>query len=74
MEPRLGTCTSVQSGVSLPARLLTNCIPDDVPEEILHREMKCTDDIRVELVMKDALSMYHRLGADVSDIYILNRG
>ena len=50
-------------------KVVDDCIPDDVPDEILHREMKCTDAIRVELVMKDPSSMYRRFGADVSEIY-----
>ena len=49
--------------------MLDDCFPDDVADEVLHRDLGYTDDLRVELVMKDALSMYHRGGADVSEIY-----
>ena len=50
-------------------KMLDDCFPDDVADEVLHRDLGYTDDLRVELVMKDALSMYHRGGADVSEIY-----
>ena len=50
-------------------KVIDDCIPDDVSDEVLHRQMGYTDNIRVELVMKDALAMYHRIGSDVSEIY-----
>ena len=50
-------------------RVIDDCFPEDVADEILHRELAVPEDIRVELVMKDALCMYHRVGSDVSEVY-----
>ena len=50
-------------------RMIGECYPEDVPDELLHRELPKSDDIRVELAMKDALAMYHRQGADIAEVY-----
>ena len=50
-------------------RVIDDSFPEDVADEILHRELAVPEDIRVELVMKDALCMYHRVGSDVSEVY-----
>ena len=58
------TTWSLSSG-----KVIDDCFPDDVPDEILHRKLPEPDDIRVELVMKQAMQMYERKGADVSEVY-----
>ena len=58
------TIWSLSSG-----NIIDDCFPEDVPDELLHRELRVPDDIRVEFVMKDALQMYTRKGADVSEVY-----
>ena len=50
-------------------RIIDDCLVDDVPDKTLNRWLDEPDDIRVELTMKNALSMYHRSGADVAEIY-----
>ena len=50
-------------------KVIDECIVDDIPDEILHRELKQEEDVRVELVMKDALSMYERKGADIVELF-----
>jgi hypothetical protein len=50
-------------------KLIDECNVDDVPDKVLHRALSKTDDIRVELVLKDALAMYERVGPDVSEIF-----
>ena len=54
-------------------KIIDDCLVDDVPDIVLHREMPIEDNIRVELVMKQALDMYHRSGSDVSEIYSVPR-
>ena len=50
-------------------RMIDECIVEDVSDEVLHRELPQEDDIRVELVMRDALAMYERKGADVVELF-----
>lgn len=50
-------------------RVIDDCIVDDTPDEELYRKLPHEMDIRVELVLKDALSMYKREGADVVEVY-----
>ena len=38
-------------------KVIDNCIADDVPDHVLNRIVNEPDDIRVELAMKDAISM-----------------
>ena len=38
-------------------RVIDDCLVDDVADEVLHRKMPVADDLRVELVMKDALDV-----------------
>ena len=58
------TIWSLSSG-----KVIDDCIVDDVPDRMLNWRMGEVDDIRVELVMKDALCMYNRKGADIAEVY-----
>ena len=48
---------------------MDDCIVDDVPDHIFNRVMNEPDDIRFELTMKDAISMYSKKDADASEAY-----
>ncbi len=50
-------------------RVIDDCLIDDVPDHALHRPLRQPEDIRVELIMKNAVKMFERKGADVSEIY-----
>ena len=50
-------------------RMIDDCVVDDTPDGILHRELPEEMNIRVELVLKDAISMYQRKGADVVEVF-----
>ena len=50
-------------------RVIDDCIVEDTADEVLNRELPYPDDIRVELVLKNALDMYRRKGADVVELY-----
>ena len=50
-------------------RVIDDCIVDDTPDEVLFRDMEFETDIRVELILKDALETFSRKGADVVEIY-----
>ena len=50
-------------------KVIDDCVVDDTSDETLNRWLDRPDDIRVELTMKGALSMFHRHGADVSEVY-----
>ena len=50
-------------------KMLDDCIVDDTPDHILNRKMGQVDNIRVELTMKNAIKMFEKAGADVSEIY-----
>ena len=50
-------------------RVIDDCIVDDVSDEFLNCELDQEDDIRVELIMKGAESMYRKIGADVAEVY-----
>ena len=50
-------------------RLIDECVVEDTPDIILYRELPSTANIRVELVLKDAVSMYRREGADVVEVF-----
>ena len=45
--------------------MIDDCIIGGVSDAILRRTIPKPDNIRVELIMRDALSMYQRKGADV---------
>ena len=49
--------------------MIDDCIIKDTPDTILHRRMKDSDDIRVELIMEGALKAFEEVGADVSEVY-----
>ena len=50
-------------------KVIDDCIVDDVGDGELRRGIGRQDNLRVELIMKEALSMYRREGADVVEIY-----
>ena len=50
-------------------KVIDDCIIDDVGDRELRRGIGKHDNLRVELVVKEALSMYQRKGADVVEIY-----
>ena len=50
-------------------KVIDDCIVEDAPDHALHRELSEEEDIRVELVLKGALAMYERQGADVVELY-----
>ncbi len=50
-------------------KVMDDCIIDDTPDEELFRELEYETDIRVELILKNALEFYQRKGADVVEIY-----
>ena len=50
-------------------RIIDDCVVDDTPDDVLYRELPEETNIRVELVLKDAISMYQRQGADVVEIF-----
>ena len=54
-------------------RVIHDCIVDDTPDKELNKILETPDDIRVELIMKDSLSMYLRAGADIAEVYSLPR-
>ena len=50
-------------------KFIDDCIVEDVDDRVLRRPIPVPDDLRVELIMRDALSMYQRKGADVVEVY-----
>ena len=50
-------------------RVIDDCVVEDTPDEVLFRELPKEMNIRVELVLKDAISMYQRQGADVVEVF-----
>ena len=50
-------------------RLIDDCVIEDTADEDLYMELGFETDIRVELIMKDALEMYKRQGADVVEVF-----
>ena len=46
-------------------KVIDVCIIDDVGGQLLRRSMSKPDNLRVEFIMKNALVMYQRKGADV---------
>ena len=50
-------------------RIIDDCVLEDTPDSETHRQLAYETDIRVELVLKDALAMYAREGADVVEIF-----
>ena len=63
------TYTGVSSEASSTGKVVDDCILGDVSDAILRRTIPKPDNIRVELIMRDALSMYQRKGADVAELY-----
>ena len=50
-------------------KVIDDCVIEDTADEVLRRELPEAEDLRVELVMRDALSMYQRKGSDVVELY-----
>lgn len=50
-------------------KVIDECEVDNVGDKELEREMKEVDDIRVELTLKDAVSLYQRKGPDIIELY-----
>ena len=50
-------------------KVVDDCIIDDTSDEVLRRRLAKPDNIRVELVMKDALCMFQKKGADVVELF-----
>ena len=50
-------------------KVTDDCIVDDVPDEVLHRRLIMPDNLRVELIMKDAVKMFEVKGSDVAEIF-----
>ena len=48
---------------------MDDCVVDDTPDRQLKRNLPRPDDLRVELIMKQAEAMYHRKGADVVELF-----
>ena len=49
-------------------KLLDECCIDDVPDRELHRPLREPDDIRVELTLRNAITLFKRKGPDVAEI------
>ena len=50
-------------------KVIDDCILDDVADDQLKRGIGAPDNLRVELIMREALAMYRREGADVVELY-----
>ena len=50
-------------------RLLDEADVENVPDKVLHLRLKTRDNIRVELVLKDAIALFERKGPDVAEIF-----
>ena len=50
-------------------RVIDDRIVDDTPDEVLHRHLREEMDIRVELVMRDAIQMFNIKGVDVVEVF-----
>ena len=50
-------------------KVIDDCVVDDAADQDLDRELEFETDIRVELILKNALSMYERQGADVVEVF-----
>ena len=50
-------------------KVIDDCVVGDVSDQMLRRVIPAPDNLRVELIMNNALSMYQRKGADVVELY-----
>ena len=50
-------------------KVIDDCIVDDVSDKELRRKLPSADKVRVELTMRNALSLYQVKGGDVVDVY-----
>ena len=58
------TVIDAQSGA-----IFDECIVDNTPDDVLHRKMSRARDIRVELTMKKAQTMFESAGSDIAEVY-----
>ena len=58
------TVWDVQTG-----KVLDDCIIEDTPDEELYKAFEFEADIRVELVMKNALDLFKKEGSDVVEVF-----
>lgn len=49
--------------------VIGGCVVDDTDNKMLRRRIPFPDNVRVELIMRYALSMFQRKGADIVDLY-----
>ena len=52
-----------------PRKVIEYCFVDDVSDKELRRKSPSADKVRVELTVRNALSLYQVKGADVVDVY-----
>jgi hypothetical protein len=50
-------------------KVIDDCIVDDTDDQMLKRKLPRPDNLRVELIMRDAVAMYRREKADVVEIF-----
>ena len=52
-------------------KVIDDCVVDDTPDKLLNRHLRVPDDIRVELIMKNAVKAFNfdRDGIDVAEVY-----
>ena len=50
-------------------RLIDECEVDNVTDAVLNRDMGQVDDIRVELILKEAMKLYERKGPDIVELF-----
>ena len=50
-------------------KVIGDCIVDDVSDKELRRKSPSADKVRVELTVRNALSLYQVKGADVVEVY-----
>ena len=50
-------------------RIIDDCVVDDIRDDVLNRKLHKPEDVRVELIMKDAVQMYLTNGPDTVEIF-----
>ena len=50
-------------------KLINECVIDSTSDQVLRRELTTKDDIRVEVILKNALALFERKGPDVCEMY-----
>ena len=54
-------------------KIIDDCVPEDTSDSVLHRRLPHPEDIRIELTMRGALSMYNKIGPEVCELYSQSR-